>query len=339
MSDWTKRFLGWDHFPADLDDLEIEAFFTLGEAELAAVRAHRRDANRLAIAIQIGYMRMTGMALNSAEMIPQPVLSHVAAQLGQASPRLASIRAFYTRRRTLHDHQEAARAILDLRILGEHGRRKLKTHLRKIVPGQVAPRELVREARRWLDHNGCLQTAERPLMDLAREVRREFDEELRGRLSPILADLPSGRWTAELCAEQSQGVTRLEWLRAGPRSRRSKGLADHLAKLRFLKNMGADRLDLGLTEVALRALATPLLQRKASSLRPGTPIKSLAVACFLRLRLLELNDQGLELLDFRIADVWRQARQRAEVRQSGMWRRLRLLPHHLAVLVGDVGHC
>jgi hypothetical protein len=35
VSDWTKRFLGWDHFPADLGDLETEAFFTLREAELA----------------------------------------------------------------------------------------------------------------------------------------------------------------------------------------------------------------------------------------------------------------------------------------------------------------
>lgn len=335
MSDWTKRFLGWDHFPADLDELETEAFFTLSEAELAAVRGHRRDANRLAIAIQIGYMRMTGMALNSPDMIPQSVLSHVAAQLGQVSPQLGSIRAFYARRRTLHDHQESARSILGLRTLSEHGWRKLKTHLRKIVPGQVAPRELVREARRWLDHNRCLQTAERPLMDLARDVRREFDEGLRGRLSPMLTELPASRWIAELCAEQSQGVTRLEWLRAGPHSRRSKGLADHLAKLRFLKDIGADRLDLGLTEAALRSLAMPLLQRKASSLRPGTRINPLAVACFLRLRLLELNDQGFDLLDYRIADLWRQARQRAEVRQAGMWRRLRLLPHDLAVLAGN----
>jgi TnpA family transposase len=58
-------------------------FFALGEGDLAAVQAHRRDTNRLAIAIQIGYMRMTGLALNSVEMIPPAVLSHVAGQLGQ----------------------------------------------------------------------------------------------------------------------------------------------------------------------------------------------------------------------------------------------------------------
>ena len=51
MSDWEKRYLGWGYFPVGLDEVEIAVFFALGEADLAAVRAHRRDTNRLAIAI------------------------------------------------------------------------------------------------------------------------------------------------------------------------------------------------------------------------------------------------------------------------------------------------
>lgn len=82
MSDWAKRYLGWDHFPTVLEEIEIETFFTLGAQEMASIRTHRRDTNRLAIAIQIGYMRMTGVALNSSEMIPATVLAHVAGQLG-----------------------------------------------------------------------------------------------------------------------------------------------------------------------------------------------------------------------------------------------------------------
>ena len=93
MSDWAKRYLGWDHFPTVLEEIEIETFFTLGAQEMASIRTHRRDTNRLAIAIQIGYMRMTGVALNSSEMIPATVLAPVAGQLGESSPRVASIRA------------------------------------------------------------------------------------------------------------------------------------------------------------------------------------------------------------------------------------------------------
>ena len=333
MSDWEKRYLGWEHFPVGLDEAEIAVFFALGEADLAAIRAHRRDTNRLGIVIQIGYMRMTGVALNSVEMIPPAVLAHVAGQLGQTPPQLTSIRALYRRRRTLHDHQEMARSVLGLRVLSEHGRRKLKTHLRKIVPVQVGQRDLVREARRWLEHNRCLQLGERALLDIAREVRREFETGLRERLSRIIGEVPATRWVPALRAEASPGVSRLEWLRAGPRSKRPKGLADHVDKLRFLKEMGADKLDLGLTEPALRALAMPLRHRKASALRPDTD--QLALACFLRLRRHELGDHGVDVALHRTADVWRQARQHAEDRQAGLWRRLRQLPQHLALLAGD----
>lgn len=333
MSDWKKRYLGWEHFPVGLDEAEIAVFFALGEGELAAIEGHRRDANRLAVAIQIGYMRMTGGALNSVQMIPPAVLACVAGQLGQTAPQLTSIRALYRRRRTLHDHQEVARSVLGLRVLGEHGRRKLKAHLRKIVLVQVVQRDLVREARRWLDHNRCLQLGERTLLDVAREVRRDFETGLRARLSQIIGDVPATRWVDALRADASPGVSRLEWLRAGPKSKRPKGLADHFSKLRFLKEMGADRLDLGLTEPALRALAMPLRHRKAAALRPGTD--QLALACFLRLRRHELGDHGVDIVLHRTTDLWRQARQHAEDRQAGLWRSLRQLPQDLALLAGD----
>ena len=334
MSDWAKRYLGWDHFPAMLEALEIESFFTLVGEELAVIQAHRRDTNRLAIAIQVGYMRMTGMALNSVEMIPSAVLVHVAGQLVQTPPQLTSIRALYRRRRTLHDHQEAARQILGLRALSEHGRRKLKAHLRKIVPGQVELRELVQEARRWLDHNRCLQLSERALHALARETRREFEAGLHGRLTSLLAHILAGDWARRL-AESWNGITRLEWLRAGLRSKKPQGIADHLDKIRFLKELGTQQLDLGLTEAVLVALAIPVSARKAATLGRRGPGNMLALACFLRLTFLRLNDQGLTMLDHRIADLWRQARGRAEANDAQALRRLRHLPVDLAALGHD----
>lgn len=127
MSDWEKRYLGWGHFPVGLDEAEIAVFFALGEADLAAIRTHPRDPNRLAIAIQIGYIRMTGVALNSVQMIPPAVLAYVAGQVGQTPPQLTSIRALYRRRRrTLLARGEAVhtlqRAIHDGPITAAHGR-------------------------------------------------------------------------------------------------------------------------------------------------------------------------------------------------------------------------
>jgi hypothetical protein len=61
---------------------------------LAAVATRRGPLNRLSVALQIGYLRMTGRMLNSYQILPVAILEHIGAQL---SPRLASIRALYRR--------------------------------------------------------------------------------------------------------------------------------------------------------------------------------------------------------------------------------------------------
>jgi hypothetical protein len=74
---WEHRYLGEDRFPETLSALEIEHFFTLDEDELAPVRERRGPFNRLALALQIGFLKMTGRTLNSVELIPPQILDHL----------------------------------------------------------------------------------------------------------------------------------------------------------------------------------------------------------------------------------------------------------------------
>lgn len=104
------------------------------------------------------------------------------------------------------------------------------------------------------------------------------------------------------------GKTRLEWLRDSPASRKIKGLADHIAKIGFLKKLGADRLQLGLPAGMLKAQARSMLYRKPATLnRMRGERKTIEIARFFRLQLLRLTDDGLGMIDYRIADLWRQA--------------------------------
>src|SRR3981189_967902 len=68
MSRWEHRYLGQERFPDALSTMEIEHFFSLSEDELAAVRRRRTVLNRLALALQIGFLKMTGGTLNSVEI-------------------------------------------------------------------------------------------------------------------------------------------------------------------------------------------------------------------------------------------------------------------------------
>ena len=57
MSRWEHRYLGQERFPDALSAMEVEHFFTLSEDAFATVRRRRRGLNRLALALQIGFLR------------------------------------------------------------------------------------------------------------------------------------------------------------------------------------------------------------------------------------------------------------------------------------------
>jgi len=88
---WEHRYLGEERFPETLSALEIEHFFTLDEQELARVRERRGSLNRMALALQVGFLKMTGNTLNSVERIPADILDHLGRQLDCVPPRIASI--------------------------------------------------------------------------------------------------------------------------------------------------------------------------------------------------------------------------------------------------------
>jgi TnpA family transposase len=131
MGGWDQRYLGFGAFPETLSPLEIEHFFTASAGEAAAISGRRTPVNRMAFALQIGFLKMTGRTLNSVEIVPPAVLEHLGRQIGAPPPRVASIRAFYRRRRTLFDHQESARQALERGPLNDHAERGLTAYLRR----------------------------------------------------------------------------------------------------------------------------------------------------------------------------------------------------------------
>lgn len=129
---WEHRYLGEERFPETLSALEIAHFFTLDAGELASVRQRRGALNRLAFALQIGFLKMTGRTLNSVELVPPGVLDHLGRQLDCVPPRIASIRSFYRwRRRTLFEHHATALRLLERSELTPHAERGLVAYLRR----------------------------------------------------------------------------------------------------------------------------------------------------------------------------------------------------------------
>ncbi len=64
-------------------------------------------------------------------------------------------------------------------------------------------------------------------------------------------------------------------------------------------------------------------------------VLEIEIACFLRLQLLRHSDTAADLIDRRIADLWRQAKDRVEERQGDEFRRYRRLVMTLQGLAAD----
>lgn len=331
-----RQYLGWERFPDALPQPEIVHFFSLCEDERRTVNRRRRPLNRLGVALQIGFLRLIGTPLNSVQIIPPLVLAHLGVELGISPPRLASIRALYRRRRTLFEHQEAAKQALGLRDLTEHGERAMNGFLRRESGDKFLVDELEQAARAWLDDHHYVQLSSRRLRSSASAARRHHDAGLLAGVIAAVGMEQTKAWLPGLSETMANGKTRLEWLRDGPASRKTKGLADHIAKIDFLKKLGGDKLDLGLSTGMLKAQARSMLYCKPATLRRMRgERKILELACFLRLQLLRLSDDGLGMIDYRIADLWRQARTRAEEAAADELRRHQLLISQLAALADD----
>jgi len=284
---WDRRCLGVERFPDALSALEIEQFFGLSPDERRAVLRRRRPTNRLGVALQVGYLRMTGLPLNSVQRIPPAILAFVGRVLDQPAPQLASIRALYRRRRTLFEHQVAAQKILGLRAMPEHAERALIAFLRRSAGEHFKLDTLADAARARLIEHGYLQPTGRRLRKLVVAARRHHEAGIAARVD-TLVDAPQREgWLDALLAATDAGKTKMEWLREGPASKKPMGVADQFARIAFLKERGAAALDLGIPLALLQRLARPMLYRKPAALARMRPARrTLEIACFLRLQLL-----------------------------------------------------
>lgn len=99
-------------FDPPSDHAAIERLYTLGPDDLVEVFRRRRPANRIGYAVQLGYLRHPGRAIEPGEVPPAAMLTVLAAQIGCAPDAFADYAARDT---TLREHRAAIERRLGLR--------------------------------------------------------------------------------------------------------------------------------------------------------------------------------------------------------------------------------
>lgn len=77
---WQQQYLGTTTLPRTLGVAELQAFFVYSSDQIAQIKSRRTAPLRLAAAIQLGFMRMSGSPLADLHTIPARLMRFVAAR-------------------------------------------------------------------------------------------------------------------------------------------------------------------------------------------------------------------------------------------------------------------
>ncbi len=218
---WQQPYLGLKEFPRGLTEYEVRAFFYFDEGERAAIQSRRGSDLRLAAALHLGFIKMTGATLDAVDRVPLPVLGTVTRSLNIPQVELVTLRALYRRRqRTLFEHQRWAMNVLRMRPFTDHRQRVVVRLFRDRARQTIVLPELSLSIKKWLYEHRILIPAERRIKELAGRLVREAEQQLAEEVNEAIPLGYRKLWWAELYEPTSDCATRLEWLQRAP-SRRS----------------------------------------------------------------------------------------------------------------------
>jgi TnpA family transposase len=338
MDSWHSTFLGLRHLPREVTAFEIEVFFQFSADESRIIEERRRPELKLGLALQIGFLRMSGRLLEAVRIVPPLLWRHLGVRFGVAAPDLASLRAMYRRAPTLIEHQQRACEALGFRWLSDHHRRALVRVLREELTRTDDRERLLGFARRWLYDHRLIIVHERRLRAMVAAARRQHEAELARRIERSVEPSRLAQWRTALTEAHDSGSSLQSWLWAPPAkhsSRRVEEMVDRIERLYALRvpDHLADFPDDLLRRHARRLAGRP----PSAGALIREPARSIETACFLRYCLLIATDRLLLMVRRRVADLWRRAASGTDT-APGDWAALyQDLLRTLSAIVADPG--
>jgi hypothetical protein len=231
MDKWQATFLGLKRFPRELSGFETEAFFTFTATERAVIDARRAASLKLGLALQIGFLRMSGRLLDAVRIVPPALWKHLGNQFGEPAPDLASLRAMYRRRRTLFDHQELACQALGFRTLIEAQRRALVRALRRELTQTFDRLRLLTNARQWLYERKLLVMREKDLRAIISSAISQFEAKLARTIQADAEAVQLRRWQQTVVQPRESSLTTQSWLWAPPAKHSTRQIDEMLERI------------------------------------------------------------------------------------------------------------
>lgn len=315
ISRWQYQYLGTKRFPDRISELERLAFFTFTEAELADLKSRFTANLRLAAALQLGFVKMTGCTLDRIRMLPRDLLKHVGAQLEVEAPAIAALRTIYRRRTTLYEHQAWAMARAGFKRPNDRQLARLAAHLMRESRYKADVDLLVESGKVWLYQHDLLNQSDRRIRDLARKAAAQSEEGLFSLIKAAVPETTLKMWEKRILQPREDlGITWLEWLALPPRKGNVTALRERIDRIAFLKELKVDQVELkGVAMEKIRLYASELKRiRPARFQELKDPTRTLRLVCFLRHALTDTTDTAVAIAGRNVRKLWREAWEKAE---------------------------
>ena len=314
---WQTPYLGLRFLPKQLTGWEIDHFFTLQIQERDDIVQRFRGLNRLAVALQWGFLQMTGCPLDGVHVLPRDLLKHLGNQLDIETPTIASVRALYRRARTRYDHQQWVMNRLGFATLTSGRRRILVNRLKQQARTTGDVPGLIIFAQRWLYIHRIIIPSTRQLKELTAGILVEAERAQYLEVIEVIPEAVCTRWLNALYEPQpAYSIQLIDWLKKPPEKRSEQHLEELFDRIDALKALEVHRYDLPFPLERQREYALRMRRRFPQRFRALSPVRrTLELTCFLRVTLMDLVDTVLSQVEKRVSELWSQARQIAERQQ------------------------
>lgn len=199
--------------PQDMAEYEIERYYTFTSQDIEFINKHRRDHNRLGIAVQLAVLRYPGWTLFQVKDIPKPVMAYIARQIGvspQEYPQYAQ------RVATRNEHLEELRQHYGYQNLTLRAYRDIAQYTLQQALENGNTDYLIRVTIEELRKRKVILPAMTTIERIVWEARRRAEERIFKLVVNSLSDAQKQQLESLLKVRPEYNKTPLAWLREVP---------------------------------------------------------------------------------------------------------------------------
>lgn len=283
-------------FPAAIAADDLARHFTLLPADMSFINAHRGDANRIGVAVTMCTLPWLGFVPDDLSAAPAASVAHLAARLDIAA---TAITGYGTRSQTRTEHLREVAAFLGWRTATEVDVKQLDQFLLARAMEHDAPGILFELACEHLRAAQLIRPGPVWLVERVAAARGAAKAETLTRLEHLLTPERITDLDGLLSVDDELGSSRLSWLGNGATQPSPEAIKTEISKLRYLRRISADELDLSaLSTQRARFLAETGRRSTAQQLARRDPVRRYPILLTLVAQsAIDVRDEVVQLFD------------------------------------------